>query len=185
MGNTHEAIAEKLRAIAGYRALFAKAFGIEETTIDRTAKAIACFERTVLSGNAPYYRYKKGDKRAMTPEQVRGMSVFIGKAKCDQCHEGANFTLNAYANLGVGADKPDPDVGRYAVTKDSAALVLKTRSNVGRTCSPCAASLAASTWTRRWFTSAAARRATPTTTASTPRVIPKIVIFSSLSGLTF
>jgi len=54
----------------------------------------------------------------MSPEQVRGMSVFFQKAKCDKCHEGANFTLNAYANLGVGSDKPDPDVGRFAVTKD-------------------------------------------------------------------
>ena len=46
------------------------------------------------------------------------MNVFFNKAKCDQCHEGANFTLNAYSNLGVGTDKPDPDVGRFAVTKD-------------------------------------------------------------------
>ena len=37
----------------------------------------------------------------LTPEQVRGMSVFFDKAKCDRCHENANFTLNAYANLGV------------------------------------------------------------------------------------
>jgi cytochrome c peroxidase len=44
--------------------------------------------------------------------------VFVNKAKCDQCHEGANFTLNAYHNLGVGMDKPEPDEGRFAVTKD-------------------------------------------------------------------
>ena len=53
----------------------------------------------------------------MTAGQVRGMKVFVDKAKCDQCHEGANFTLNAYSNLGVGTDKPEPDVGRYAVTQ--------------------------------------------------------------------
>jgi cytochrome c peroxidase len=118
MGNTHEAIVARLKSIAGYRTLFSKAFGTEEIDIDRVAKAIACFERTVLSGNAPYDRYKRGDKTAMTTEQVRGMTVFFDKAKCDRCHEGANFTLNAYANLGVGTDKPDPDVGRYAITKD-------------------------------------------------------------------
>ena len=44
--------------------------------------------------------------------------MFFDKAKCDKCHEGANFTLNAYANIGVGADKPEPDVGRFAVTKN-------------------------------------------------------------------
>ena len=118
MGNTHDAIVERLRKVPGYRPLFAKAFGSETIDIDRVAMAIACFERTVLSGNAPYDRYKRGDKKALTAEQVRGMSVFFDKAKCDKCHEGANFTLNAYANIGVGSDKPDPDVGRFAVTKD-------------------------------------------------------------------
>jgi cytochrome c peroxidase len=119
MGNTHEAIAGRLKGIAGYHAMFATAFGTEEISIDRAAMAIACFERTVLSGNAPYDRYKRGDKKAMSPEQVRGMSIFFDKAKCDKCHEGSNFTLNAYANVGIGTDKPDPDVGRYAVTHDA------------------------------------------------------------------
>jgi cytochrome c peroxidase len=118
MGNTHEAVVGKLRGIAGYRPMFAAAFGSEEINIDRVAMAIASFERTVLSGNAPYDRYKRGDKKAMSPEQVRGMAVFFDKAKCDKCHEGPNFTLNAYANLGIGSDKPEPDVGRFAVTKD-------------------------------------------------------------------
>jgi cytochrome c peroxidase len=118
MGMTHDGAVDRLKGVAGYRAMFTKAFGTDEINIDLAAKAIASFERTVLSGNAPYDRYKKGDKRAMTPGQVRGMTVFFDKAKCDRCHEGSNFTLNAYANLGVGTDKPDPDVGRFAVTKD-------------------------------------------------------------------
>jgi cytochrome c peroxidase len=45
------------------------------------------------------------------------MDVFFNKAKCDQCHEGINFTTNAYHNLGVGTDKPEPDLGRFVVTK--------------------------------------------------------------------
>jgi cytochrome c peroxidase len=118
MGSTHDAIVTHLKAVAGYRPMFAKAFGSDEITIDRVAMAIACFERTLLSGNAPYDRYQHGDKKAMSAAQVRGMSVFFDKAKCDKCHEGPNFTLNMYANLGVGTDKPDPDVGRYAVTKN-------------------------------------------------------------------
>lgn len=118
MGNTHDAIVTNLKGVAGYRPLFEKAFGSGEVTIDRVAMAIAAFERTVLSGNSPYDRYKAGNRKAMTPEQVHGMSVFFDKAKCDRCHEGANFTLNAYANLGVGSDKPNPDVGRFAVTKN-------------------------------------------------------------------
>jgi len=118
MGMTHDGAVERLKGVAGYRVMFSKAFGTDEINIDRAAKAIASFERTVLSGNAPYDRYKKGDKRAMTASQIRGMAVFFDKAKCDRCHEGSNFTLNAYSNLGVGIDKPDPDVGRFAVTKD-------------------------------------------------------------------
>lgn len=118
MGNSHLVIVSTLRAIAGYRMLFAKVFGTENFDINHVAKAIATFERTVQSGNAPYDRYKAGNKNAMTPRQIHGMNVFFDKAKCDQCHEGINFTSNMYANLGVGTDKPKPDEGRYKVTKD-------------------------------------------------------------------
>lgn len=136
MGETHENVVAKLKGIAGYRSLFAQAFGSGEISIDLLAKAIATFERTVLSGNAPYDRYKAGDRKAMTPEQVRGMKVYFDKAKCDQCHEGINFTSNAYHNLGVGMDKPNPDLGRYAVTKSSAdrgAFKTPTLRDIART----------------------------------------------------
>lgn len=118
MGNTLDAAVATLQKIPGYRPLFAAAFDSDEINADRVAMAIATFERTILSGDAPYDRYKRGDKKAMTPEQVRGMSVFVDKAKCDRCHENSNFTLNAYANVGVGMDKPNPDLGRYVITKD-------------------------------------------------------------------
>ncbi len=120
MGNKHDAMVATLGKIQGYRGHFKKAFGSEEITVDRVAQAIATFERTILSGNSSYDRYKAGNTKAMTAAQVRGMHVFFDKAKCDSCHEGINFTLNAYANLGVGTDKPEPDVGRFAVTKDPA-----------------------------------------------------------------
>ncbi len=119
MGHTHEGIVTRLKEIPGYRKMFAASFGSDEISIDRAAKAIATFERTVLSGNAPYDRYQNGDKKALTAAQVRGLDVYSNKAKCDQCHEGINFTTNAYHNLGVGTDKPDPDAGRFVVTKDS------------------------------------------------------------------
>ncbi|HEV3144600.1 MAG TPA: cytochrome c peroxidase, partial [Gemmataceae bacterium] len=118
MGNSHTAVVKTLKAVAGYRALFARVFGTDDITVDRVAKAIATFERTIQSGNAPYDRYKAGNQNAMTASQVRGMNVFFNKAKCDQCHEGINFTSNSYANLGVGTDQRKPDPGRYEVTKD-------------------------------------------------------------------
>jgi cytochrome c peroxidase len=118
MGETHDNVVAKLNGIEGYRALFAKAFGSPEVTIDNAAMAIATFERTLLSGNSAYDRYKAGNKSAMSASQIRGMDVYFNKAKCDQCHEGINFTANAYANLGVGTGQAMPDEGRFAVTKD-------------------------------------------------------------------
>jgi cytochrome c peroxidase len=117
MGNTHPVVVETLSKIPGYRARFKAVFGVEDFTLDHVAMAIATFERTVLSGNSPYDKYKLGNKAAMNASQVRGMDVFFNKAKCDQCHEGASFTLNAFHNLGVGQDKADPHPGRFAVSK--------------------------------------------------------------------
>lgn len=118
MGNTHEALVTKLNQFPGYKKLFKEAFGTEDFNIDHVAKALATFERTVLSGNSPYDRWKAGNKKALTEAQVRGKNLFFGKARCDACHEGINFTTNAYHNLGVGTDKPRPDEGRFVVTKN-------------------------------------------------------------------
>jgi cytochrome c peroxidase len=136
MGSNHDTIVDNLTKIQGYRALFATSFGTGDITIDRVAKAITTFERTVMSGNSPYDRYKAGQKSAMTPAQVHGMDIFFNKAKCDACHEGVNFTSNMYANLGVGADRPEPDAGRYAVTnepKDWGAFKTPTLREIART----------------------------------------------------
>lgn len=118
MGNTHEALVANLQKIPGYRTRFQGVFGTETILIGDVAKAIATFERTVLSGNSPYDQFKAGNKKAMTPQQVRGMTLFFGKARCDACHEGINFTANAYHNIGIGTDKPKPDEGRFVVTKN-------------------------------------------------------------------
>jgi len=118
MGHSHSACAAKIQGVPGYAAMFEKVFGTREITIDHIAKAIATFERTVLSGDSPYDRYKAGDKKAMSPAQIRGMNVYFKKAKCDSCHEGINFTANSYHNIGVNIDQPNPDLGRYDVTKD-------------------------------------------------------------------
>src|SRR5258706_6512018 len=79
MGNTHETCVNNLNGVPGYRAFFAKAFGSEDITIDHVAKAVATFERTLLSGNSPYDRYQEGDKKALTPAQLRGMKIFVNK----------------------------------------------------------------------------------------------------------
>jgi cytochrome c peroxidase len=113
----HDATVERLKAVPGYAARFEKVFGTGDFTIDDVAMAIATFERTVLSGNAPYDRYQNGDQSAMSEAQVRGMNLFFNKTACDSCHLGFNFTDGSYENVGIGMDKPEPDLGRFLVTK--------------------------------------------------------------------
>ncbi len=107
---------EKLNSIAGYKKQFNDVFG-GDATDDRVAKAIAAFERTIVSGDAPYDRFKAGDQAALTEPAQRGMKLFFGKAHCSACHSGPNFTDNAFHNVGVGMDKKDFDAGREAVSK--------------------------------------------------------------------
>jgi cytochrome c peroxidase len=116
-GKAHTETVRRIRAVPGYVTKFQRVFGTPNITIDHVAKAIATFERTVLSANAPFDRYQAGDKTAMTPSQIRGMDVFFNKVACDSCHLGFNFTDGSYENVGVGMDKPNPDLGRYLVTK--------------------------------------------------------------------
>jgi cytochrome c peroxidase len=114
----HTSCVECLKAIPEYRQRFKKAFASEDLTIDHVAKAIATFERMVLSGNSPYDKFKAGDKTALTENQQRGMNIFFSNnARCDSCHDGAAFTTNQFANVGIGMDKPNPDLGRYIVSK--------------------------------------------------------------------
>jgi cytochrome c peroxidase len=117
----HAAVIERLRKVKEYRQRFKEVYGTEELTIDHVAKAIATFERMIISGNSPYDRYKAGDSKALTDSQERGMNIFFSNnARCDACHDGAAFTTNQFANIGIGMDKANPDLGRYIVTKKEA-----------------------------------------------------------------
>ena len=117
MGNTPAKLISTVSAIKGYHEWFRDVFGDEQITVDRLAKAIASFERTVLSGNAPYDRWLAGDKSALSPSQVRGAALFRD-AKCNACHEGTTFTNGMMANLGVGTEKSKPDVGSFFITHE-------------------------------------------------------------------
>jgi cytochrome c peroxidase len=81
---------DKVRAIPGYKPYFEEAFGKDSMTVDNAAKAVAAFERTLITPNSPYDRYVKGDKKAMTKQQVRGMDTFAA-AGCTACHSGPAF----------------------------------------------------------------------------------------------
>ena len=117
---SHDVVVSTCTGIKGYAPLFKKAFGDETVDIERIKKAIACYERTVVSGDSPYDRYQAGDKDALSPEAVRGLALFNGKANCKTCHTGFNFTDEGYHNLGVGVNGPAPDAGRMDQTKNAA-----------------------------------------------------------------
>jgi cytochrome c peroxidase len=119
MGETLENVVAKLNSIPGYREQFQRVFGTDVTT-DGIAKAIAAFERSVISGPSPYDRWLRGEKNAMDPAAVRGLKLFNGKAHCTPCHGGPMFSDQEFHNIGVGMDQPKPDLGRFDQTKDPA-----------------------------------------------------------------
>lgn len=110
---------QHLGAILAYQEQFRKVFGTDLSP-EGVAKAIAAYVRTILSGHAPYDRFRAGDTGALSPAALRGLALFEGKARCVRCHTGFNFTDEGYHNIGVGMDKERPDLGRYAVTKNEA-----------------------------------------------------------------
>jgi cytochrome c peroxidase len=124
---------DKVRAIPGYRPYFDEAFGHDSMTVDNAAKAVAAFERTLITPNSAYDKYVKGDKKAMTAQQIRGMETFAATG-CVSCHSGAafngpkmDFGQGFYAKFPTFADnsynkkyKLSADRGREEATGKSA-----------------------------------------------------------------
>ncbi len=131
---TDEMVVKNLGAIPAYQVEFRAVFGTELNP-DGVAKAIASYVRTIVSGNSPYDRFRAGDKTALAPAAQQGLALFEGKARCVTCHVGFNFTDEGYRNIGVGMEKPNPDLGRYLVTKveaDKGAFKTPTLRDVAK-----------------------------------------------------
>ncbi len=125
MGNTHDAMVQTLGNVQAYRKYFKEAFGDEGITKERVAKAIADYERTRMSGNSAWDRWQRNRDESAVSDQVKlGHKLFFfGKAACNQCHLGQNFTDNSFHNLGVGFDPATgtfKDQGRWDVTNEEA-----------------------------------------------------------------
>jgi cytochrome c peroxidase len=142
MNQNLDLLIEKLKAIPAYNERFQQVFGTAVTP-EALGKALAAFERTLVTRNAPFDRYMTGDWQAMSESALRGRELFKGKGRCILCHNGPNFTDSQFHNLGVPAAPllADPivqaairfdakrmnvpeyqsvreDLGRYLVTKD-------------------------------------------------------------------
>jgi len=114
MGHDLDVLVKELAEIDEYVEQFQKVFGTEVNS-DGIAKAIATYERTVLSGNSAYDQFEAGDADALTEAQKRGMETF-DDVGCSTCHGAPVFSNYRYYNAGVGMDKETPDQGRKAVT---------------------------------------------------------------------
>jgi cytochrome c peroxidase len=99
---------ERIKKIQGYRDLFAKAFPHEEITTQTIAKAIAIYERGVVSGQAPFDKWILGNEKAITDEAKKGFLVFNQKANCAACHSGWRFTDDSFQDIGLKSE----DIGR-------------------------------------------------------------------------
>jgi cytochrome c peroxidase len=142
MGTTKTHVVEQLKGIPGYATVFASAFPNEEEpiTFKNVRDAIALFEATLITPDAPFDRYLKGDANALSTDQKEGLRVFMDKG-CSGCHFGINIGGQMYAPFGVverpGADiLPPGDTGRFEVTKtvsDEYVFKVPTLRNIALT----------------------------------------------------
>lgn len=143
MNQNLDFLEEELRSVPEYVEAFKKVFG-GEITRERIAMAIAAFERTLVSKNAPIDRFLNGQKDALSPEAIKGYEIFTGKGRCSECHYGVNLSDEKFYSLNVPENPSllnDPrvnatmrfvakvyhydnylslreDPGRYLITKD-------------------------------------------------------------------
>jgi len=131
---SQDAAVKRIKAIPGYVAEFKTVFGGEDAvTYDNIAKAIATYERTLLTPNSAFDRYLKGNKKALSAQALRGMKA-VDDVGCSSCHNGPDFAGPALP-AGEGFYQKFPtyednayvvkykfldDQGRFAATKDEA-----------------------------------------------------------------
>jgi cytochrome c peroxidase len=104
-----ETLVERLTAIPGYAKAFDAAFGKGDISQHKIEQALATFERSIVSDEAPFDRWIRGDETAIDAAAKRGFALFNGKANCAACHGGWVFTDVSFHDIGVAKDD---DIGR-------------------------------------------------------------------------
>jgi cytochrome c peroxidase len=103
----------RVASIPAYVAMFERAYPSEGVTKATVAKAIATYERTIVSGPAPFDKWLAGDENAISASAKRGFGLFNGQARCAQCHSGWRFTDDSFHDIGIVTE----DRGRGAILK--------------------------------------------------------------------
>ncbi|MFC4313933.1 cytochrome-c peroxidase [Steroidobacter flavus] len=110
---------QRLEASADYKQLFAVAY--EGKITPRTVgRALAAFQKTLKSFDTPYDSFNLGDDSAISASAKRGRLLFIGRAKCADCHSGNDFTSERFRNIGLFDGAQLSDRGRGKVTGNPA-----------------------------------------------------------------
>jgi cytochrome c peroxidase len=129
-----EDVLKKIRSLAGYRTLFQKAYPAESDSVnkDTLAKAIASFERTVVSSKAPFDEWIEGREQAIPESAKLGFDVFNTRGNCSRCHTGWNFSDDGFHDLGIST--ADPGRGKFFPGKEDMQFTFKTPTlrNVAR-----------------------------------------------------
>lgn len=118
MGGDVELVLERLNASDFYTKAFAEAYATNQINSDFVSRALAAFQRTLISDDTDFDRWVAGDATAMSPSAVKGFAVFLDfeKGRCAVCHDAPYFTDNSFHNIGLPAVAGvELDIGRYAV----------------------------------------------------------------------
>jgi cytochrome c peroxidase len=119
MNMPEDVLVERLSAIPGYTKAFRAAFGSGAVTRRKIELALATFERTIVSGEAPFDRWIAGDERAISDAAKRGFDLFNGKANCAACHSGWSFSDASFHDIGTATGA---DLGRGRIFPTSVKL---------------------------------------------------------------
>jgi len=133
VGDKADEVVARINALQDYKKQFQQVFQ-SDATADNIMKAIAAFERTIISGDTPWDRWRAGDQTAISESAWRGWNIFQA-IKCNNCHDGVLFTDQQYHNVGIGMDQSNPDGGRASHTKkpeDTGAFKTPTLRDVAR-----------------------------------------------------
>ncbi|MGL6163180.1 MAG: cytochrome c peroxidase, partial [Aeromonas veronii] len=119
---SHDELLARLQASPDYQAAFATAFGDQGITLERIAKAIATFERTIISRGSDFERFVKGDSQALSDKALWGMHLYRTDGRCMNCHSGPLLSQHGFESVGLtyyGRGKLE-DRGRFLQTRNKA-----------------------------------------------------------------
>lgn len=118
MDSSEEIVVDRLTESPDYRQRFGRVFGDETITLDRVARALAAFEKTIVGGRSDFDKFLRGQRDALSDEAVIGLHLFRTEGRCINCHHGVNFTDNQLHDVGLSYyGRKYEDLGHYQISK--------------------------------------------------------------------